>query len=103
MIFYNDCHYICYHLTTLAYQYRPALPEPLSLVATFVDMIPDFRSLGQTHFKAMMRRQRDAIEDLWARAGGFKNINEDAKLESVEDIIKSVLYRLGSVSRGWKV
>lgn len=56
MIFFNDCTYICYHLLTLAYQYRTHLevPEVLKETCTFVDMIPEFRKLGETYLKAQM-------------------------------------------------
>ena len=51
-VFWNDCHLIAHHLVTLAHHHAlKGVKDPLII---FVDMIPGFRSLGETHFRAHM-------------------------------------------------
>jgi centromere/kinetochore protein ZW10 len=47
-IFYNDCQYIVHHLLVLGQRYGKTLSEPMQEMMTFTDLIPAFRSLGQT-------------------------------------------------------
>jgi len=45
---HNNCMYLAHHLLTLGHHFRGHLPQPLSEgVATFVDMVPGFRKLGE--------------------------------------------------------
>ena len=57
MCVFNDCHYIAYHLVTLGFQYKARLPEPLRSTATFVDLVPMFRRLGERQYRAVMVRK----------------------------------------------
>ena len=52
MIFYNDCIYICHHLSTLGYTHQGCLPEELKSLGTFVDEIPPLYEYGQQCLKA---------------------------------------------------
>lgn len=45
---HNNCMYLAHHLLTLGHHFRAHLPQPLGEgVATFVDMVPGFRKLGE--------------------------------------------------------
>ena len=48
---HNNCMYIAHHLLTLGHQFRSKLPEPLNQsVATFVDLVPTIRHMGEKCF-----------------------------------------------------
>ena len=45
---HNNCMYLAHHLLILGHSFRPHMPPPLSDgIATFVDMVPGFRKLGE--------------------------------------------------------
>ncbi|KAJ3071541.1 Centromere/kinetochore protein zw10 [Podochytrium sp. JEL0797] len=102
VIFYNDCEYFAHHLLTMGYQYQDRLPEPANQFATFLDMIPFFRNLGERYFRSQLRKQRDVLKTLVANAGGFSNLTNDAKFETVEKCIKQALSHLNMLNRVWK-
>lgn len=54
MLFYNDCVYIAHHLLTLGHHYQNKLRYPLDSTATFIDMVPAYRNLGQMYFKKQL-------------------------------------------------
>lgn len=56
LLFHNDCLYVCHHLLTIGYQYKNQLPPPLNETATFVDMIPLFRKLGESALRSELVR-----------------------------------------------
>lgn len=48
---HNNCMYLAHHLLTLGHHFRTHLPEPHSEgIATFVDMVPGFKKLGELTF-----------------------------------------------------
>ncbi|KAI9351455.1 Centromere/kinetochore Zw10-domain-containing protein [Obelidium mucronatum] len=77
--------------------------DPESKFATFLDMIPFFRNLGERYFRSQLRKQRDIIKGFLAKAEGFSNLTDDAKFENVERCIKQALSALNALSRVWKV
>lgn len=44
---HNNCMYLAHHLLTLGHHFKAHLPQQYSMgVATFVDLVPGFRKLG---------------------------------------------------------
>ncbi|KAI8610377.1 Centromere/kinetochore Zw10-domain-containing protein [Chytriomyces sp. MP71] len=101
-IFFNDTLYISHHLLTLGYQFQKRLPEPVSKFATFLDMVPFFRALGERYFRAQLRKQRDIIKAFIADAGGFSQLTDDSRFETVERCAKQAITHLKGLSRVWK-
>ncbi|KAJ3115873.1 Centromere/kinetochore protein zw10 [Physocladia obscura] len=102
IIFYNDCEYFSHHLLTLGYQYKDKLPEPANKFATFLDMIPYFRNLGEKYFRSQLRTQRDILREFVTSANGFSTLTDDNRFEAVEKSIKKALSHLNGLSRVWK-
>jgi len=103
LVFYNDCTYISHHLLTLAHQFRLQLPEPLPQLATFVDMVPAFRKMGEAALKRQLHRQRDALLLSVSSCAGFGNVQEDIRFEQVEQSVKQIVFQLTSLAKTWKV
>jgi centromere/kinetochore protein ZW10 len=103
LVFYNDCIYISHHLLTLAHQFRQQLPEPLPEIATFVDMVPTFRKMGQAALKRQLHRQRDALLASISSCQGFARVQDDVRFETVEQGVKQVVFQLTSLAKTWKV
>ncbi|CAH2320138.1 centromere kinetochore zw10 homolog [Pelobates cultripes] len=61
-IHHNNCMFIAHHLLTLGHQFRYHLPTPISDgAATFVDLVPGFRKLGNSliiFYDLIMRRSQ---------------------------------------------
>ncbi|KAJ3019439.1 Centromere/kinetochore protein zw10 [Thoreauomyces humboldtii] len=102
MLLHNDCEYVAFHLLVLAYRYSKTLPYPLADMASFLDMVPAYRKLGEAYFRNQMRKQRDALVALVASAGGFHDLGDDARCETVEKALKAALYHLSSLAKAWK-
>ncbi|KAJ3244298.1 Centromere/kinetochore protein zw10 [Chytriomyces hyalinus] len=102
VLFYNDTEYICHHLLTMGYQFQDRLPPAINQFATFLDMVPFFRNMGESYFRAQMRKQRDIVQMHVSNAQGFSNLTDDARFETVERCIKQALSHLNSLSRVWK-
>ncbi|KAJ3072214.1 Centromere/kinetochore protein zw10, partial [Quaeritorhiza haematococci] len=102
VVFYNDCHYMVYHLLTLGHQYRTRLPQPLNSLATFIDQIPCFRKAGEMYFRNQMRKQRDLLKQTIEEAGGFDNLNDDERFETVETAVRKAVTQLINLGKTWK-
>jgi len=103
MLFFNDCMYISHHLLTLGFQYQAKLPSLLSKTATFVDLIPLFRQLGDRYYQLQMRKRRDTFLELVGEAGGLARTNEEERFAHVEKIIRQLMLGLTQLSKAWKV
>jgi len=103
MLFFNDCMYISHHLLTLGFQYQAKLPSPLSKTATFVDLIPLFRQLGDHYYQLQMKKRREALLELVGEAGGLARTNEEERFAFVEKVIRQLTLGLTQLSKAWKV
>jgi len=103
MLFYNDCVYIAHHLLTLGHHYQNKLRYPLDSTATFIDMVPAYRNLGQMYFKKQLRRQRDKILNDVKEINGFKDLSDDNKLENTETVVRNIIYQFDNLSKDWKI
>ncbi|ORY64675.1 hypothetical protein LY90DRAFT_668060 [Neocallimastix californiae] len=103
MLFYNDCVYIAHHLLTLGHHYQNKLRPPLDSTATFIDMVPAYRRLGQMYFKKQLRRQRNKLLNNLKQINGFENLSDDNKLENTESIFRNIIYQLDNLSKDWKI
>eukprot|EP00041_Stephanoeca_diplocostata_P023521 m.579649 g.579649 ORF g.579649 m.579649 type:complete len:793 (-) comp22315_c0_seq1:579-2957(-) len=101
-VFHNDCFYIAHHLLTMGHQHRHALPEALHTAATFVDMVPAFRELGEQSFARMLGKQRQQLADTLADAKGLANTSDDARFEHVQRVIQQLLHQLSRLASVWR-
>ncbi len=122
LLFHNDCMYVSHHLLTIGYQYKNQLPPPLNETATFVDMIPAFRKLGETALRGQLvsyqprtivynftydsrlqRTHRDFVLDRLGQSDTLRDLNDDANFERAEKAFKEVILRIDTFSRPSKV
>eukprot|EP00911_Craspedida_sp_UC1_P001656 UC1_evm1s1254 len=101
MVFHNDCFYLAHHALSLGHQFRDSLPDDIAKAATFIDMVPALRQLGEEHLLAMMRRQEEALAEAVASAGGMEGTQYDARYATVERTIKKCLHQLTLLSKQW--
>ncbi|KAJ2492431.1 ribosome biogenesis protein ytm1 [Coemansia sp. RSA 2050] len=60
-VMYNDCEFICHHLSTLGFRYREKWPQVLRASATFVDVIAAYRALSKACLSPLLTRLRTQI------------------------------------------
>lgn len=99
---HNNCMYIAHHLLTLGHQFRSKLPEPLNQsVATFVDLVPTIRHMGEKCFLEQLRKQRSSLLEVLQSTKGFANVHEDEKGLQVERTMKQILHILTNLGKVW--
>ncbi|XP_020600690.1 centromere/kinetochore protein zw10 homolog [Orbicella faveolata] len=99
---HNNCMYIAHHLLTLGHQFRPKLPEPLNQsVASFVDLVPTIRQMGEKCFLEQLRKQKSNLLEILKATKGFANAHEDEKGLQVERTMKQILHLLSNLGRIW--
>ncbi|KAJ2261150.1 ribosome biogenesis protein ytm1 [Coemansia sp. RSA 376] len=60
-VMYNDCEFICHHLSTLGFRYQEKWPHVLRASATFVDVIAAYRTLSKACLSPLLTRLRTQI------------------------------------------
>lgn len=60
-IFLTDCLYLVYVLLLLPYTYAQQLPTDQQHLALFIDLAPELRRLGESHFFGMLHNLKDQI------------------------------------------
>eukprot|EP00419_Tripos_fusus_P011806 CAMPEP_0172662570 /NCGR_PEP_ID=MMETSP1074-20121228/5433_1 /TAXON_ID=2916 /ORGANISM="Ceratium fusus, Strain PA161109" /LENGTH=797 /DNA_ID=CAMNT_0013478495 /DNA_START=45 /DNA_END=2435 /DNA_ORIENTATION=+ len=60
-IFLADCLYLVHALLILPYAYRKQLPSNKLNLSIFIDLVPQLRILGESHFLAMLRHMQEQI------------------------------------------
>jgi len=99
---HNNCMYIAHHLLTLGHQFRSKLPEPLNQgVASFVDLVPVIRQMGEKCFLDQLKKQQSNLLELVKNTDGFANVHEDAKGLQVEKTMKQILHLLNYLGKVW--
>ncbi|KAJ7380440.1 Centromere/kinetochore protein zw10 [Desmophyllum pertusum] len=99
---HNNCMYIAHHLLTLGHQFRPKLPEPLNQsVASFVDLVPTIRQMGEKCFLEQLRKQKSNLLEVVKATKGFANAHEDDKGLQVEKTMKQILHLLSNLGKVW--
>ncbi|KAI9501056.1 Centromere/kinetochore Zw10-domain-containing protein [Coemansia spiralis] len=62
-VVYNDCEYICHHLSTLGFRQRERhWPDVMKESATFVDAIASYRALAKSSLSPLLNRLREQIQ-----------------------------------------
>ncbi|KAK7505508.1 hypothetical protein BaRGS_00003253 [Batillaria attramentaria] len=97
---HNNCMYLAHHLLTLGHQFRNSLPKDIS--ATFVDLIPEIRSLGTSSFLDQMNTQKAIIEQYLHGAGGFASVEEESNYSAAERAVKQALHQLTHLQKVWQ-
>lgn len=100
-VFHNDCFYLAHHLLTLGHQFRGALPQSMHSLATFVDMVPAFRAMGEGLFSQMLHQKRDTFGKAIS-ACSLSDIDDPAKFEEVQRVVQQTLHQLGQLASVWK-
>ncbi|KAJ2819215.1 ribosome biogenesis protein ytm1 [Coemansia furcata] len=60
-VMFNDCEFICHHLSTLGFRYQDKWPHVLRASATFVDVISAYRTLSKACLSPLLARLRTQI------------------------------------------
>ncbi|KAJ2886051.1 ribosome biogenesis protein ytm1 [Coemansia aciculifera] len=60
-VMYNDCEFICHHLSTLGFRYQEKWPHVLRASATFVDVIAAYHTLSKACLSPLLTRLRTQI------------------------------------------
>jgi centromere/kinetochore protein ZW10 len=104
-VFYNDTQYFSHHLFTLAEVLKREVgeDEKFLVFGTGLDVVPEFRRVGQQWFRFMMRSQRDLLLGSVGKMEGLSGISDDKRLEVAEGGIRDAVYQYLSLSRVLKV
>ncbi|KAK9717450.1 ribosome biogenesis protein ytm1 [Basidiobolus ranarum] len=103
MLFHNDCMYIMHHLQTLGYQFSKLVKNSTNpSYITFVDMVPEFRNLGEKYFNIQLRSQRNSLIDTISSLGGFHDATLESKYHQIESTLNQIVYSLNQLSKIWK-
>ncbi|EDQ91720.1 uncharacterized protein MONBRDRAFT_31170 [Monosiga brevicollis MX1] len=102
VIFYNDCNYIAYHLTAMSHLYKQYLPTDTVQLATFVDLVPVFRLMGEQFLTRMLNAQHEQIMSSFDGLNGFSGLEEPRAYEKVDNAISQALHQLTVLSKIWK-
>ncbi|XP_076441590.1 centromere/kinetochore protein zw10 homolog isoform X2 [Babylonia areolata] len=97
---HNNCMFLAHHLLTLGHQFKHSLPSDVS--ATFVDLIPEIRTLGVSSFMEQMKTQKAILEQYIEGAAGFATMDEDTNYEAAEKSLKQALHQLTHLQRVWQ-
>ncbi|KAK3747313.1 hypothetical protein QZH41_016941 [Actinostola sp. cb2023] len=99
---HNNCMYISHLLLTIGHQFKSHLPEPLNQgAATFVDLVPTIRGLGEKCLLEQLRRQRSQLLDIVKNADGFADAHEDDRRRKIDRSVKQVLHQLLHLRKIW--
>merc|ERR1711865_1151664 len=82
----TDCLYLVHVLLVIPYSYASKLPSSLQHLALFVDLVPQLRLLGETHFLNMLRHQKAMFATAFKRFDFGRNFisAETALAEAVQ-------------------
>ncbi|XP_066101098.1 centromere/kinetochore protein zw10 homolog [Saccopteryx bilineata] len=102
-IHHNNCMYIAHHLLTLGHQFRLRLsPVLCDGTATFVDLVPGFRTLGTECFLAQMRAQKGELLERLSSARNFSNMDDEENYSAASKAIRQVLHQLKRLGLVWQ-
>ena len=97
---HNNCLYLAHHLMTLGHQFHSRLPPPLnSEVATFVDLVPLVRQLGEELYIGEMKKQASILTDALKSCGGLDNVSEDIRSKAVRKGIQQAQLHVVKLSQ----
>ena len=103
-LFHNDCMYLAHHCLLLSFEFAPKLAEATgSHVSTFVDLVPLFRSLGESVYAAAVMRARKRVAAALGQVDGFGGTHLDDKFDAVEGALQSVVHVLQDAATIWAV
>ncbi|RKP21616.1 hypothetical protein ROZALSC1DRAFT_20375 [Rozella allomycis CSF55] len=98
MVFHNDCLYITYHLSTLAYHHRLSLRDN----DTFIDLIPLFRDRAIKIFLGEIDKQKESLlKFVCPQLTTAELPLKDAIIINLENSIKNAMKHLIHLSREW--
>ena len=100
MVQHNNCMFLAHHLITLGHQFHSRLPPPLnSEIATFVDLVPLVRRLGEQVYVSEMRKQSGTLLDFLRSFGGLENVSEDVRSQAVQGAIQQARLHIQKLSK----
>ena len=70
------------------------LTRSTQAVVSTVDMVPQFRSLGEQAFRAQLQKQRDFFAKVLNQLPDIARISEEAVFEEAERLVKQLLLTL---------
>ncbi|KAJ1649914.1 ribosome biogenesis protein ytm1 [Dispira simplex] len=96
MLLHNDCDYLARHLVVLGKPQKEHWSYPLNQLATFVDLIPSLRNLGQTEFLGALRRRRNIVRETFLQhsAENLTKVGQDTFYKVKENDLRDALGHL---------
>ena len=103
-LFHNDCMYLAHAALTLGFEFKPALESlmPGELV-TFVDLVPLFRSLGESVYASSVLRVRARIASTLAALEGLGGTHLDDRFDHVERTLQACTHIIQDMASVWQV
>lgn len=103
-LFLNDTEYFSHHLFTIGEFLKRNCSDKDAHFLVFgngIDVVDDFRRIGQQIYRHMMRSQRDQLV-LFLDQISFAGLSSDEKLENVEKTVRDAMYHLLGLGRTLK-
>eukprot|EP00049_Salpingoeca_infusionum_P006247 m.103856 g.103856 ORF g.103856 m.103856 type:complete len:303 (-) comp13247_c0_seq7:124-1032(-) len=100
-ILHNDCFYIAHHLLCLGYRYKASLPEDLQAIATFVDLVPAFRQLGEQALMTMVAEQHSLLREKMETMHGLRECHLPERFNEIRGVLDSCLESAQELGRAW--
>ena len=98
-LFFNDCQYICHHLTTFGLMLKDRLPDYYFTVASFVNMIPLYRKLASATFSRHFGEHHD---NLLREVSLLLHGDDRMTSVSIERYLEKCSLYLKRLSKSWK-
>eukprot|EP00931_Biecheleriopsis_adriatica_P042463 TRINITY_DN24200_c0_g1_i1.p1 TRINITY_DN24200_c0_g1~~TRINITY_DN24200_c0_g1_i1.p1 ORF type:complete len:875 (-),score=231.35 TRINITY_DN24200_c0_g1_i1:18-2642(-) len=102
-IFLADCLYLVHILILLPYSYHPRLPGEHRQLAFFMDLVPQLRRLGESHFLSMLRHQKEQLLLVLRPCNLSSGAAKDGSFVAAEAALGSASQQLKAACRGLAV
>ncbi len=97
---HNNCMYLTHHLITLGHQFHSLLPQPLNTSdASFIDLVPIVRKLGEVVYKREIKKQSATIIDILASSGSLDNVSETEQSQAVQRGTQQVILHITKIGQ----
>ena len=100
-VYYNNSMYVTHYLIVAGVKIQQHL-KPHHPYATFVDLIPFVRQLGEDAFQLEMKKQRESILRSLKTFGDFAGVSGEDKRDEVYRGVRQGLFLLTQLSRVYK-
>lgn len=100
-VYYNNAMYLTHYLIVTSVQVQRHL-KPNHEYASFVDLVPLVRKMGEDAFQLEMKKQRESILGSLMAFGDFTGLSDEDKRDEVYRGVRQGLFQLTQLSRVYK-